>query len=99
MVKLPQKLQLDQMQSQWAAAINPVLVNPLNNANILKNQSLVSGPNVINHRLGASLQGWSIVRMRGVAASIYDTQDTNQTPQLTLNLNSSTAVVVDLMVF
>lgn len=98
MTKLPQKLTIDMMQQKWASAINPVLVNPLNSASILKSQSLVTGANVINHKLGQPLQGWWIVRQRA-AASIFDTQDSNQTPQLTLNLTSSANVVVDIAVF
>jgi len=98
MTKLPQKLTLEQLQPKWASQINPVLSNPLNNASILKNQALVTGANVINHKLGQPLQGWYISRQRA-AASIYDTQDSNQTPQLTLNLQSSAPVVVDLVVF
>lgn len=98
MVKLPKPLPYALHQTQWAQAIDPILTNPLNSASVLKSVSLVSGANVINHKLGAPLQGWWIVRQRA-AASIYDTQDTNQMPQLTLNLVSSAPVVVDLAVF
>lgn len=86
------------MQTQWASAIQPVLDNPINSASVLKSVSLASGANVINHRLGAPLQGWVVSRIRA-SATVYDTQDTNQTPQLTLNLVASAAVVVDLMVW
>lgn len=98
MNKLPQKLSLPLMQTQWSQAIDPVISNPTNNTSILKNISLVTGANVVNHRLGHPLQGWQVIRQRA-AASIYDTQDSNQTPQLTLNLVSSAPVVVDLEVF
>jgi hypothetical protein len=98
MTKLPQKLPLPLMQTQWAQTIDPIITNPLNSASVLKNISLVTGANVVNHKLGANLQGWYCSRIRA-AASIYDTQDTNQTPQLTLNLVASAPVVVDLVVF
>lgn len=90
---------LSMLQSTWAAQLDPVIKNPVNSCSVLRSVSLVSGANVINHKLGQKLQGWSIVRMRSVAASVYDTQDTNPTPALTLTLQSSTAVVVDLLVF
>jgi len=86
------------LQTNWASVINPVVNNPLTNGILLKEVSLATGANVINHRLGRKLQGWILVRIRA-ASSIYDTQDTNQTPQLTLNLQSSASSVVDLYVF
>lgn len=98
MNKLPQQLNLQAMQNRWAAILDPILSNPTNNSSILKSVSLVTGANVVNHKLGQPLQGWIISRIRA-AATIYDTQDTNQTPQLTLNLVASAPVVVDLVVF
>ena len=95
---LPQKLPLDLMQVQWAQQLNPVIANPVLQNNILKNVSLASGDNVINHKLGRNLVGWQIIRVRA-AAIIYDKQDSNQTPNLTLVLNASAPVVVDLAVF
>jgi hypothetical protein len=86
------------MQTKWASILNPLLGNPLNNASVLKNVSLLTGTNVVNTLLGRTLQGWSVVRQRG-PASIYDTQDTNQSPALTLVLVSSADVSVDLLVF
>lgn len=86
------------LQTQWASQLNPVLAKPQLQSSILKNVSLVIGDNVINHLLGRPLQGWKLVRQRA-AASIYDLQDSNQTPNLTLVLNSSAAAVVDIEVF
>jgi hypothetical protein len=95
---LPQKLNLDMMQVQWAQQLNPVIANPVLNNVILKNVSLVSGTNIINHRLGRVLQGWRTTRVRA-STSLYDTQDTNQTPTLTLVLVASAPTVIDLEVF
>lgn len=86
------------MQNSWASDLNPLLANPALQSIILKNVSLVTGSNVINHLLQRNLQGWKIVRQRA-AASIYDNQDTNQASQLTLVLVSSANVSVDLEVF
>lgn len=86
------------MQTTWSSAINPILANPLSNSIVLKNIPLVIGINVINHKLGRKLQGWILTRQRG-AAIIYDTQDANNMQNLTLQLNSNVAVIVDLVVF
>ena len=97
-MQLPKGLSLPMMQVKWASILNPLLGNPANNASILKNVSLKTGSNTVNTLLGRPLQGWSIVRQRS-AASIYDNQDSNQSPELTLILVSSADVSVDIMVF
>lgn len=95
---LPQKLDLAKMQTAWASQIDPIIANPLNKGIILKQVSLTAGSNTVNTLLGRALTGWSIVRQRA-ASSIYDTQDTNPTPSLTLQLVASAPVVVDIEVF
>jgi len=97
-MKLPQGLTLAAMQTQWAAIIQPLLNSSQNDSTILKNIQLKAGTNTINHGLGQKLEGWKPTRVRG-PATIYDTQDSNQNPQLTLVLVSSAAVVIDLEVF
>lgn len=87
-----------QMQNQWASVLNPVLRVPLNSGFTLTNIQLVTGANSINHLLQRPLQGWFLVRQRG-PASVYDAQDTNSTPGITLNLVSSASVSVDIFVF
>jgi hypothetical protein len=59
--------------------------------------SLKSGNNLIQTGLNTPLTGWYIIRQRG-AATIYDTQDTNNNDNY-LALNSSAAVVIDLILF
>lgn len=88
------------MQNRWASIINPIVNNPANQSLILKNIVLLSAstPNVVNHLLGRTLQGWSVIRQRA-SAIIWDTQDTNSSSQLTLNLRTSADVTVDLEVF
>ncbi len=98
MALLPKNLTWDIAQDRWAAQLNPILSSPQNNSNILKNVALINGTTIVNHLLGHVLNGWKIVRQRS-AASIYDNQDSNQSPQLTLVLTSNAAVVVDLEVF
>lgn len=86
------------LQTNWATLLNPLLKSPMLLGQVLKSEQLATGVNIINHKLGRKLQGWSIVRQRG-SASIYDQQDTNSSPQLTLALVSSAAVSVDIYVF
>lgn len=86
------------LQTKWASQINPVLNNPTTNPIVLKDVALINGVNIINHKLGAKLQGWKIVRQRA-AASIYDMQDENSQPQLTLILISDAPVSIDLEVY
>lgn len=86
------------MQDSWAAVLNPIITNPSLQCIILKNIALINGTTVVNHLLGRKLQGWRLVRVRA-AATIYDSQDTNQTPDKTLRLVSNAAVTVDLEVF
>lgn len=89
---------IDLMQTSWAADINPLLKNAVLQGILLKNVSLTTGANSVNHKLGRKLQGWMLTRVRA-AATIYDTQDANSMPELTLTLNSSANVVVDIYVF
>ena len=87
------------LQTQWAKFIDPILSLPMVQQNTLKNVVLTSGTtNRINHGLGRELQGWFIIRLRA-SATVYDTQDSNQTPQYTLQLVTSANVTVDLVVF
>ncbi len=86
------------LQNSWVPLLNPVLSNELVNSSVLTDVLLTSGPNMINHLLGRILQGWMICRQRA-AANIYDLQDTNSMPNLTLILHSDANVVVDIVVF
>lgn len=86
------------MQNRWASQLNPLLQLPQLKGEVLQSVSLQTGANIINHLLGRKLQGWQIVRQRS-AASLYDTQDSNPSPQVTLYLTSSAPVVVDILVF
>lgn len=79
----------------WAAAINPVIANPLNDANILSEIVLVDGVTIINHGLSRKMQGWFIIDING-AATIYRSAPFNSS---TLTLTSSAIVTVSLGVF
>lgn len=89
---------LQLLQNQWKSKIDPLLSRQQNLSRIIPQVSLSTGTNEIPHGLGKDLSGWSLTRQRA-AASIYDNQDANTTPQITLILVSDANVVVDLEVF
>lgn len=95
---LPKNLTWPMAQTQWPEQIDPVLQNPLVQGRLITGQKLINGTTAVNHGLGRKLQGWIIVGINGIAG-IYDTQATNQTPALTLNLVSNAACTVSLWVF
>ena len=97
-MQLPYGLDLSQMQTKWKAILDPFLGKPSLQSSILQSISLASGSNTINHGLGRTLRGWRIIRLRA-SATIYDTQDSNPNPQLTLLLTASAPVVADVEVF
>jgi hypothetical protein len=88
-------LSLSLLQSSWSSDLNPLIANPVNSVNVLKNISLKIGSNVINHKLGRNMQGWFITDIDGVA-TIYRSAPMND---LTLTLTSSAAVTIQLGVF
>ncbi len=97
MVKLPQKLNLDQLLTKWASIINPVITNPICNGIQLTDVTLSVGTNTINHKLGRKPNGYIITGMHKVYSQIYDSPSTM--PTLNLILNSSAATSVDLYVY
>lgn len=92
---LPQGLTLSQMQNVWASQLNPTLSNPINRCSILKDVILISGLNVINHKLGAKQSGWFLTDLNG-SANIYRSAPFND---LTLSLTSDANVTVSIGVF
>lgn len=97
-MQLPNYLGFDLLRTKWAQILNPFIANPSLQSSLLKNVFLINGTTVINHKLGRALVGWRIVRKRA-SANIFDDQDSNQTPSLTLILTSDAGVSVDLEVF
>lgn len=82
----------------WTSQLDPVLALPFNSGTILFNVSLTPGRNVINHKLGKTLQGWTLCGINGPSV-LYDQQSLNPLPELNLWLQASSAVTVNLLVF
>lgn len=95
---LSTNLEWDLAKTKWPSILNPFISNPSLNSVIIQKVSLINGTTSVNHTLQRNLQGWRIVRVRG-PATIYDKQDSNQTPDLTLVLVSNAAVTVDIECF
>jgi hypothetical protein len=89
---LPKKLTLEQLQTKWPSQIDPVLNFAPNKGTLLTNIALVTGSNVINHKLGKTQQGW-IVTDQTAAASLYRSAAFNN---LTLTLTASAPTTVNL---
>lgn len=83
------------LQSSWTSQLNPVLGNPATNPTILKNVALVSGVNVINHKLQQQQQGWFLTDL-DAPVTIYRSAAFNN---LTLTLTSSGPATVSIGVF
>lgn len=99
MVQLPWFLSKDtaimQLQTVWRSILNPFIAQAYLNGLLLKQVSLVSGANVVNHKLNRMQQGWVIADQNAVA-SIYRSQAFNDE---TLTLVSSATVTINLWVF
>jgi hypothetical protein len=93
--KLSSKLDWPLANPLWAASINPLIENPMNNGILITGLVLASGANIINHKLGRAPQGWIIVDIQGIA-SIYRSAPFNST---TLTLFSSADITISLGVF
>jgi hypothetical protein len=98
MALLSPRLDWSQAQTKWAATLNPIVSNPLVSGLILSDIKVTTGANTINHLLGRDLQGY-IVILNSAAITYYDSQATNQRPQLTLILNASGDATISLYVF
>jgi hypothetical protein len=97
MANLPLKLELPQMQIQWAAALNPVIGNSIVNGLQLNNVSLANGTTVINHRLSRTMLGWFLTDVDGVA-TVYKPK-TAPFNSKTLTLISNAAVTANIWVY
>lgn len=86
--------ELDQVQTNVAQVLVPISRIEFMDGTILKNVVLTTGTNRIPHNLKRELNGWWLTRQYG-AAAVYETSSSN----LTLDLNSSADVTVDIQVF
>lgn len=89
--------ELGQVQDNVAAALNPILSQPLVSGHIIKNIHLKIGDNVIQHSLQKPV-AWIICGL-SAPATIYDKQASNKLPNVSLILNASAACTISLFIF
>lgn len=94
-MSLPTKLPWELANSQWAATLNPIVNSPSSNLSVLKNVSLITGANTINHLLGRTMQGWFFVDINA-AITYYRSKPLND---LTLTLTCSGPAIASIGVF
>lgn len=77
---------INQLQTNTAEAFKNVLQNPIvSNGRTLKEITLYAGmPNVINHMLGQTLQGWTMSRAQGFTMLREDANQPNLASQIVL---------------
>jgi len=86
------------LQDNVESSLKQITSKDILNGVLLKNIRLTSGSNTINHKLGRQLIGFIVIRQRA-QAQIWDSQDDNSLKNLTLILNSSANVEIDLWCF
>lgn len=90
---------ISQIQDNIEKTFNPIVFNVALDSIILPNVFLQSGiTNNISHKLGRRLSGWKVIRNRA-SCIIYDNQDENPNPNLTLWLLTDADTTVNLEVF
>ena len=90
---------LSRFQDNVEGAISTLPDTEIIQGRIVKNVELLSASTVkVSHKLGRALLGWTIIRQRA-SSIVWDLQDANKTPNLTLDLKCSADVTVDIWVF
>jgi len=93
---------LEQVQSNIANTIAPVLRSLIVDGVLVKDIELVNGVNRVNHTLGRPLEGWIIVD-RNSAATVFKTVPTAAsntiTDSSTISLTASGTVKVSIWFF
>lgn len=91
--------ELRKVQENLGAELDELRVSPLASVALLTSQAISSSAfTEVAHGLGRTLRGWIPVRVRA-DVRLWDGQDTNPRPEMTLRLRASAAVTVDLLVF
>lgn len=91
------EFELGQVQDNVAAALGPVLSQPIIAGHLMKNIHLAVGDNVIQHSFGKPVS-WFVCG-QSAPSTFYDKQASNKLPNLTLILNASAACTVSIFIF
>lgn len=83
------------METKWASQLNPILGFAPNTGFLLSSIPIVTGANVINHKLARKMQGW-IISDIDASVTLYRSAAFNDK---TLTLTSSGDATINLWVF
>jgi hypothetical protein len=102
MLKKPHRIQSSDriqnlIQDNLANAIDSIISNPITDSIILRDVSLSSGLNKIDHKMNRTLLGWVIVRINA-AATVFENL-ANPLPDKRIWLDASANCKVDLLLF
>jgi hypothetical protein len=90
--------ELRRVQENLLSASRSLVTNPLLDGRLLEGVVVGTSSTELSHGLGRKLRGWFPTRRRA-DARVWDTQDGNTRPELTLLLTASAAVTLDLWVY
>lgn len=97
--KLPQIQDKNQnfqlLQNKWSSILNPLIANPLSSALILDNVQLVTGFNIVPHKLGRVPQGWFITDI-DAAVGVFRAKPFNPD---TISLTTNGACTISLAIY
>jgi hypothetical protein len=93
-----QDREINQLQNNIINGLAPVISLPFVGGVILSGVQLTAGQTTVQHGLNRNLIGWIVIG-QNAQASVWDSQDSNKTPNQTLVLNASAQVTVNLFVF
>lgn len=92
---LSTKLSWELANPLWAASLNPILAKPQTSGHTIMSFHLVTGINIIPHKLDRLMQGWVITDIND-AITYYRSAPFNN---LTLTLTCSGPAIVNIEVF
>jgi hypothetical protein len=99
MIKAFKKLQakdadLNRVQANIEQVLTPILDSKVVDSLVLKDVEVVSGNNVVSHKLGRTMFGYLVIR-KSANIDIYDIE----VSKTTLTLNCSGAATISVLVF
>lgn len=89
------KLPWNLMNPKLASILNPLLAMPQSSAQLIIGFNLVTGANIIPHKLGRQMQGWSLTDLTATI-TVYRSAPFNSK---TLTLTASGPATVNIEVF
>lgn len=93
-----QNAEVSSLQDATEAVLKQIRNRQIIDGRLIEGVTIETVETVVDHKLGRALRGWIVVR-QGADARIWDQQDDNARPELSLVLVASASVKVSLWVF